>query len=298
LRRNPARLLFKPPLLIAIAGTILSLLLLAGRIDFGPWIESTLARGYAHVDPGLAAIEEENKDDPARVLAGDEEVKAEEKTVTIGVYKGPGSWDTGVEAVDHFLDYYGAQRAAVGAVDIDRNRLSGVYDAIWFPGGWADQYRNGIAVDSNIIDYVSGGGIFIGSCAGAYYFSELLQQQGQNVFAVEAFESLVELVDWGTMTSLEPAGDNGLGLAPSTEMLYAGGPSFQFPDPGTVTVIACYSVTGEPAIVYFSLGEGKVLLIGPHPELGFREAEGAWNLAGGDGAQWEWLEALLHHILG
>lgn len=124
------------------------------------------------------------------------------------------------------------------------------------------------------------------------------QQEGNTDYFIKAIASLNELVDWGTMTPIESVTcEVDQGLAVFLKMLFCGGPFFQLADNEDVKVIANYGVNDEAAVVLFDLGEGKVLLMGPHPELGYRFTNSTWNVTGGDGAQWEWLRSLLELVL-
>ena len=63
---------------------------------------------------------------------------------------------------------------------------------------------------------------------------------------------------------------------PYTEdMLYYGGPYFTSDTGSQVEILGTYNYNGQPAIVAFNYGSGKVVLSGPHPEIGGPN----WDLA-------------------
>jgi len=59
------------------------------------------------------------------------------------------------------------------------------------------------------------------------------------------------------------------------EILYYGGPYFTSDTGSQVEILGTYNINGQPAIVAFNYGSGKVVLSGPHPEIG----ESNWDLA-------------------
>ncbi len=244
-----------------------------------------------YLDPS-AVSKEIGKEEPTPAIE-------EESVPTIAVYKGPGYWDTGAEAVINFLDTYGVHQVSIDACDINDNLLDGEYDAIWFPGGWTEQYWDGINHDEKIIEYVSAGGIYIGICAGAYYFCGLLLRHEKLAeYSIMADESLNELIDWGSMTPVEsPAENFEQNFCADVTMMFCGGPFFRLESGEGANVMAKYVVNNEAAAVHFNLGAGEVMLIGPHPELGYCHSEDSWNVTGGGGARWGWLESFIKQSL-
>jgi len=50
-------------------------------------------------------------------------------------------------------------------------------------------------------------------------------------------------------------------------------------------------------VIAFNLGSGRVLLSGPHPELGYNPAAERIETEGNSGAQWPWLYAALQWLI-
>lgn len=240
--------------------------------------------------------------------ASDEEnVSAEPEPVRelpyIGIYSGEGSWDLNVEAFKRFFDYYGYQWAEFSREDAETMDLSANFDLIWFPGGFAAEYKNFISDHDNIRQFVENGGMFAGSCAGAYYAADILRWLGEDhqyplkLFPGKAVGPLAGLVGWGQITNFSLNQDLPFnqGHPSSLPIYYFDGPYFAAYEGEDYTVLARYEVNNEPAVIAGRYGSGKYILFGPHPELGgYSDVSPDFNLDGAEGAQWPWLsEALL-----
>ncbi len=246
-------------------------------------------------------------DDEDESTAEDENVSAEPEPVPelphIGIYSGVGSWDVNVETFKHFFDYYGYQWSEFSQEDAETMDLSSHYDLIWFPGGFAAEYKYLIANHDNIREFVENGGMFAGSCAGAYYASDILRWLGEDqdyplkLFPGKAVGPLTGLIGWGQVANLSL--DNNLPFnnnhPPSLPMYYFDGPYFDSYEGEDYTVLARYEVNNEPAVIAGRYGSGKYILFGPHPEMGgYSDASSDFNIDGAEGAQWPWLsDALL-----
>jgi len=216
----------------------------------------------------------------------------------VGLYTGKGSWKENVEVAGNFLDHYEFEWSSFEeneAVSLD---LENHYDLLWFPGGFAAEYKHYINDHSNIRDFVSDGGLFIGSCAGAYYASDILRWQGTDyeyplhLFDGKGVGPLAGQIGWGEtgIVELEEGHPVNQGFNLEKEMYYFDGPYFEPYDNDSVTVLARYQVNSEPAIIAGSKGAGKYLLLGPHPEIGGYSAESPdFSPDGEGGAQWPWL---------
>lgn len=249
---------------------------------------------------------------PENALPDVENVNAQDETdveqpVTVepprfGIYSGKGSWKDNVDAIKNFLDYYDFDWIEIDEQEVSNFHLKEHFDIIWFPGGFAAEYKNFIPVHSNIRSFIEQGGSFIGSCAGAYYAADILRWQGSDfayplkLFAGKSIGPLSGLIPWGdtAVINLEHSHPVNQGFASSIEMYYFDGPYFAPYDPDSVEVIARYAVNDRPAVIAFRYGEGRVLLFGPHPELGRAKLDAQnINVSGGEGAQWPWLFSTL-----
>ncbi len=219
----------------------------------------------------------------------------------IGLFAGVGTWDLGVEATGNFLEAYDFDWAMIDESDLKHDRLADDFDIIWLPGGFFAQYRAEIVDDDVIREFVEQGGGFIGTCAGAYYAAGDIRWQGEaydyplSLFDGVAVGPLGGQAPWGSQTELllpdapSIAGD----FDESLDVYYMDGPYFDLKESEDVTVLARYMINDEPAVILFDYGDGPVLLMGPHPELGYDEAHRRYDPEGGEGSHWDWLNHLL-----
>lgn len=221
----------------------------------------------------------------------------EPKLPRVGLYSGKGSWEENVEVTGYFLDHYGFEWSSFDEVDAVSLDFSNHFDLLWFPGGFAAEYKNFINEHSNIRDFVKDGGLFIGSCAGAYYASDILRWQGTDYeYPLKLFEGkgvgpLAGQIGWGEtgIVELEEKHPVNQDFNLEKEMYYYDGPYFEPYDKDSVTVLARYQVNSEPAVIAGNKGKGKYLLLGPHPEIGGYSGDSTGFSPDGEGAQWLWL---------
>jgi len=201
----------------------------------------------------------------------------------IAVYtdNGLGAWEDGIKAFENFLDWKGISHERVTAADVNTLNLSDYYQAIYFPGGYAYYYK--IEIDSaglqHIRDLVAGGGGYIGICAGAYFACDSIdwEEDGLLDYPLDLYDGVARgaidaIAPWDnyTMTTIGMYANNPINqYEPAQEvMLYYGGSVFK-PHQGfstdTLTVWADYY--DSLAAVNFSYGEGRVVLMGMHPEI-------------------------------
>ncbi len=220
----------------------------------------------------------------------------------IGIYAGKGSWDVNILAAERLFEHYEVQYELFDEQDVVDGSINQDYDLIWFPGGFAAEYKNLIPNHDNINLFVDQGGIFVGSCAGAYYASSILRWLGtDNPYPLKLFEGkaigpLSGEIGWGEIAtfSLEPRHPVNNEFGSAIDMYYFDGPYFEADDPSSIQILARYAINNEPAVIAGRYGTGKFLLLGPHPELGGYTPESPdFNLDGGEGAQWPWLYAAL-----
>ncbi len=247
---------------------------------------------------------------PAEPESGSTEPESVQVLPYIGLYGGTGSWDINVEAFGNFFEHYGYQWSVINEEDLQGADLAELYDLIWFPGGFAAEYKYAAINHDSLVQFVNDGGMFIGSCAGAYYASAILSWYGDDfsyplqLFPGKAVGPLSGQIGWGEIAELDLSEEfqfNSSFLAP-LPVYYFDGPYFEpFEDNHSenelydeFTVLARYSINNQPAVVAGRNNQGKHLLFGPHPEIGgYSASDPSFNLTGGEGAQWEWLQNLL-----
>jgi len=221
----------------------------------------------------------------------------------VGLYAGKGSWNENVEVTGYFLDHYGFEWSSFDEKEAVHLNFEENYDLLWFPGGFAAEYKNYIDDHSNIRDFVSSGGLFIGSCAGAYYASDILRWQGTDYeYPLDLFDGkgvgpLSGQIGSGETGTIELTEEHPVNrdFKAEKEMYYFDGPYFEPYDRDSVSVLARYQANSEPAIIAGEKESGKYLLLGPHPEIGGYSGESpSFSPDGEEGTQWPWLyEAVL-----
>ena len=197
------------------------------------------------------------------------------KGAQVAVYVGPGTSRDGIIAFEHFLDWKGLTWEEVTYEDINQKNLSALYDVLHIPGGRFDQYAYYINENGtyHIRDLVSMGGGYIGICGGAYYASSICQWDDITFkFSLQLFNGTAAGPLWNEyfMSRLNMVGDHPINAyePPFEWVLYGGGPAF-YPNPGQkMGIIATYAkYNNEAAAISFEFGEGRVVLISPHPEI-------------------------------
>jgi glutamine amidotransferase-like uncharacterized protein len=229
----------------------------------------------------------------------------------VGLYAGPGTWAVGVTALGAFLDTFEVPWNLVYPAALNQTDFSSDYSGIIIPGGYAGDYVSRISPDGNreIRELVSGGGFYIGICAGGYYACDRIIWEGVpydmplDVFPGEGVGAIDEIMPWPqyTMTTvlLNPDHPINEGGNLHEEILYYGGASF-FPNPGQgMDTVGVWQVTGDAAIVTCGYGNGRVCLWGPHPEIeedSDRDGSSWGDPLDDNGSDWPLLKAALEWV--
>ena len=201
------------------------------------------------------------------------------------IYTGSGTWDHSITAFKKFLEWKNLTWQEVSAWDINNNDLRPLYKGIFMPGGWAYNYKKSIkdSGDQHIRDLINDGGAYIGMSAGAYYACDNVRWEGTNypyylnLFHGDCIGPIDEIAPWPTyvMTTMSINQTHPANIyEPATEdILYYGEPYF-IPYAGQeMQSFASWNVPANPAadkkpgIIGFNYGAGRVLLVGPHPEI-------------------------------
>ena len=201
----------------------------------------------------------------------------------IGIYNDAGAWYDGVTAIESFLYRQGIDSRRLTAVDINTTtQLQSIITALWMPGGWAYSYNTAISPIGmdHIRSFISTGGSYLGTCAGAYFACETVMWSDvwppapyPIGYPLQLFRGQClgpELYPWPT--SGTPAIDLNAThpvtrAVPDHKMLLYGGGSFTPYATQTAMELGHYVDNNHIMGVTFSYGSGKVLLMGTHPEL-------------------------------
>ena len=201
----------------------------------------------------------------------------EDEVVTVGLYTGDGAAEACSDAAGNMFAWMGYEVVELNAARVNQDDL-GQFDILYFPGGSSDPYQAQIDATGRdeIRERIRDGGCFIGTCAGAVYAARTVTWEGQDdsVGSLELFPGTVagpipEIYadpEFGMcQVNLEPHPIT-VGEGDTAWILYYNGPFFE-PDPGTgVEIVGRYDIGGQPALVAFEYGTGRVFLTGPHPE--------------------------------
>lgn len=205
------------------------------------------------------------------------------REIKVGIYRGPGSPQSGVDAVTNVLKPFPQVTVVVlSEQEIGSFNLS-AYDVLVFPGGSGAGQSKGIGETGlkNVRDFVSNGGGYVGICGGAY-------------LACSNFSWSLGILNAGTVSNkwrrgqgmldleLAPAGPELLGDVKGTfKVRYHNGPILKPADRTDIPAYTTLSVfktevadngtpvgaqVNSPAHVISTFGKGRVFISSPHPE--------------------------------
>ena len=225
-----------------------------------------------------------------------------------------GAWEESVIAFEHFLDWKGQSHQRISAQDINTISLQEHYKAIFFPGGDADYYTADINTYGiqNIQTLISNGGAYVGMCAGAEFACDKLVWQGDtydyplDLFEGKALGPIDQLAPWPDYTmarlSMNLSDEINQYETPKEDMLYWGGTVFAAYANADIDTLATYDdYFQQPAIIKFNYGNGRVLLISPHPEIEEDSARDGVAVAQeleDNGSDWNFLWTATDWLLG
>lgn len=192
---------------------------------------------------------------------------APEAPPTALVYRGPAACDGCGEAVAHLLNQAEPDLAVtfVGPEDTalteDLLATATVYAQ---PGGngTVEDAWSAVGKDADlIVDYVQGGGRYLGFCMGGYLAGTgpgfgLLPGQSWQYIATDGADVRSDV---DTVVEVDWEGED-------RWLYFQDGPSFTLFDDADATVFATYVANDEIAALVAPSGAGRVAVSGPHPE--------------------------------
>jgi glutamine amidotransferase-like uncharacterized protein len=209
-----------------------------------------------------------------------------DRHMKIGVYIDSGSsFTTVVRAITQEVDSAYIVQAII-AGHLDRDNFFDDLDVFVMPGGADLPYcakLNG-SRNKRLRNWVEQGGIYLGLCAGAYYgCSRIIFNGHYGEITGDRELNFLKGTAIGSISELAPPYDHTLKSAAiislitntgeETASFYHGGPFFEIDSESEATVLARYQTikNNPPAIVECSVGGGKALLCGVHPEMSSSE---------------------------
>ncbi|MFW9943902.1 MAG: BPL-N domain-containing protein [Candidatus Sifarchaeia archaeon] len=220
----------------------------------------------------------------------------------VACYHGGGAWENDVVVLSNMVEWMGCSFTTVTGQDIKDGCLED-YDVLMWPGGRYPEYWEAVGLEgkAEIQEFVSGGGAYLGICAGAYYAADYIvwmddedfpppdykvdgDELNLDLFSGVAHGPIFEIADrnntYWAMTEINIVDQT----HPITEsmpnpmtMFYYGGPYLEPYADANVSILGQYDVTGTVAIVACKYGEGRVFLIGPHGEVEERSDRDGWE---------------------
>ena len=237
------------------------------------------------------------------------ETRGELSGVKVAIYFGDGMDRHSARAMEMAFQWMGCQVEMINADEIKNDRLDN-FEVLGFPGGesnpdpWGEL---GLEGKEKIQKFISEGGGYIGICLGALYASDdgdFWNDQikvGEEELYLDLFpgvaycgqEEIAPQGVWPLMTWLDLS-DRTHPIADSLPermkiVYYPSSPYLQPYDSSDVTIVATYATTGNPAMVAFDYGNGKVFLSGPHPEIEVdsdRDGSNAFQELSDEGSEW------------
>jgi glutamine amidotransferase-like uncharacterized protein len=222
--------------------------------------------------------------------------------VKVAYYNGDGAWNVSETILSNMIKWMGCSFTTVRGQDIQDGCLDD-YDVLLWPGGHYPAYWGEVGLDgkAEIQEFVSGGGGYLGICAGAYYAADYMvwmdddaypppdykvegDELNLDLFPGVAYGPIFEIADRNTtywamveiniVNQTHPITQS---MPNPMTMFYYGGPYLEPYDDANVSVLGVYNITGTPAIVACSYGEGRVFLIGPHGEIEEGSDRDGWS---------------------
>jgi len=204
----------------------------------------------------------------------------QDKSGDVALYSDQGTWDESVQAAEKMFQWMGYTVALVNA-DYINNRGLYSFSILCIPGGNMYQYGQNISLigKESIKNFIRNGGGYIGICGGAYFASEKVIWQGEQLpmTPLGIFPGTAE----GPIKEIVPSRDYGMckvnivnSTHPITQsepdsawMLYYWGPALMPNENVTITILGKYDIGNLPTMLAFEYDLGRVFLIGTHPEI-------------------------------
>ncbi|UCG92021.1 MAG: hypothetical protein JSV97_13355, partial [candidate division WOR-3 bacterium] len=198
----------------------------------------------------------------------------------IAIYTDHGADDDCIQATTNMFEWMGYTVTAIDADYINNDDLN-KFKIICFPGGDMYQYSMDIssAGKQKIREFISDGAAYIGICGGAYFTGERVFWQGQELpmTPLAIFPGITQ----GPIDTIAPYPHCTMCKITITDhthpitasepdsawIMYCYGPMLLANAGADVDVLGEYDLVQVPAMIAFEYGDGRVFIIGTHPEF-------------------------------
>jgi glutamine amidotransferase-like uncharacterized protein len=198
----------------------------------------------------------------------------------VGVWSGAGSWPEGRRALIAAIASADLIAVPLGPGPL---RAEDLHDlaAVVLPGGWAPEALAAIGAEGVGVlrDFVRRGGGCLAVCAGAYLVADDVRWEGERIpypldlFPGQAVGPLVELAPWPRRVGVQlrgVPGDHPLQGQGELRGCYLGGPALE---PNSEVVPLLRYPDGRLAAAALRPGSGRLVVVGPHLEVGAAQGE-------------------------
>ena len=236
------------------------------------------------------------------------------------IYAGSGTWEPSKTAFKNFLEWKGLTWEEINKNNINNRELIGRYRGLFMPGGWAGDYNRDIkpSGDQHIRDFINQGGAYIGMSAGAFYACDITIWEGNvydypsDIFDGDCIGPIDEIASWPnyvmTTMNINKNPEANVYEPAQRDVLYYGEPYFVAHSRQEMLTMATWIVPlnpvahNAPGIISFNYGQGRIVLVGPHPEIEEDDARDGTNFAdelfdGQDGSDWPFLWTAVDWLL-
>lgn len=203
-----------------------------------------------------------------------------DKSVTVALYSGQGADEDCIKACQSMFQWMGYTVELVKANDVNKGLDN--FSIVCVPGGDMYQYSQDISSGGkdHIRNFISDGGAYIGICGGAYFAGEKVIWQGTQlpmtplgIFPGTTKGPIDEIIPYPNygmckVNIVDPTHAITQSGPDSLWILYYWGPVLIPNNDAKVDILGRYDgEEKEPAIIAFDYGDGRVFLIGTHPEF-------------------------------
>ena len=236
------------------------------------------------------------------------EVRDDLSGIRVAIYFCRGMDSHSALAMGRAFQWMGCSRVEVVNSDGIKSGALKSFDVLACAGGKSrpDPWRElGLEGKLRIQEFIKGGGGYIGVCFGALFACDYCDFWGSRIGADELYLDLFPGAAYCGQKEIAPQGGwplmTWLKISDRTHPLsaslpdrikivyYPNGPYLKPYEDADITIVAVYEITGNPAMVAFEYGKGRVFLSGPHPEIEVdsdRDGSRRFHELSDEGSEW------------